>query len=77
MDVKQIMAVLEATLVVLRGSEWSAQGGSGVTGWSCCPVCGAADWSEHLDGCELAKQIEDYERLLPIIAAALGAPSNT
>ena len=48
----------------------SSEGGTEVTSWGCCPMCGSADFRGHREGCDLNKQIQDVDAFLASVSAS-------
>jgi len=50
--------------------QWSNEGGTEVSSWGVCPMCGAADWRGHKANCGLHKQIQEVEEFLATTSSA-------
>lgn len=42
---------MRAAKMLIGSIQWSEEGGTEVTAWGCCPVCGGADWTGHAENC--------------------------
>lgn len=59
---KAVAKAMDADRTLIRGLQWSEEGGTENTGWGRCPECKAPDWHAHNNDCAVKRTLDEHDK---------------